>query len=169
MDSFKTSNWCSWRKLRRSNRITFVTRKEDCCETKGVSSRDSAILSLAAEREIRHSRYQHPKEAAATTRCEYPRDRVCAVGGCHSDEGNGKCKSSGARRPSVELLKLKLLQDRTILLELNRLAILIWREGNVSTAIEGYGHWRTSQEGRQDRVRKLPRHLAHAARGKGAP
>ena len=32
----------------------------------------------------------------------------------------------------VKLLKLKLQQDRAIVLELHRLATLIWREGKVS-------------------------------------
>ena len=47
------------------------------------------------------------------------------------DKGSGKRESSWAGRPSAELLKFGLQQDRTILLELHRLTILIWREGKV--------------------------------------
>ena len=35
----KTSNRCSWRRRRRSSHSASVTRKGDCCATKGVSAR----------------------------------------------------------------------------------------------------------------------------------
>ena len=38
-DSFKTSNRCNWRRQRRWNHSASVTRKEDCCATKGVFAR----------------------------------------------------------------------------------------------------------------------------------
>ena len=38
--------------------------------------------------------------------------------------------------------------------------------GESSTAVERRGHFRTPQEGRQDGVRKLPRHLAVSNAGK---
>ena len=40
-------------------------------------------------------------------------------------------KAVGPDDLSAELLKLRLQQDRTILLELHRLTTLIWREGKV--------------------------------------
>ena len=40
-------------------------------------------------------------------------------------------KAVGPNGPPAELLKLGLQQDRTILLELHRLTILIWRQGKV--------------------------------------
>ena len=40
MDSSKTSNRCSWRRQTRSSHSASVTRKGDCCATKGVSTRD---------------------------------------------------------------------------------------------------------------------------------
>ena len=41
-------------------------------------------------------------------------------------------KAVGPDGLPAELLKLRLQQDRTILLELHRLATLIWREGKIS-------------------------------------
>ena len=38
-DSSKTSNRCNWRRQRRWNHSASVTRKEDCCATKGASAR----------------------------------------------------------------------------------------------------------------------------------
>ena len=43
-----------------------------------------------------------------------------------------KAKVVGPDGLPVELLKLQLQKDRAILLELHRLATLIWREGKIS-------------------------------------
>ena len=67
-------------------------------------------------------------------------------------------KAVGPDGLPVELLKLGLQQDRTILLGLHRLNTLIWRKGKVP------------QQQWEDTVitvlhEKLPRHLARVARG----
>ena len=67
----------------------------------------------------------NPEEAAAATSRECPRDRAHGGGDCHSDEGNDKRESRGPDGLPVELLKLGLQQDRTILLEFRRLTTLI--------------------------------------------
>ena len=56
-------------------------------------------------------------------------------------------KAVGPDGLPAELLKLGLQQDES------------------PTAMERYGHYSTPQEGRQDGVRKLPRHLARVTRG----
>ena len=91
-----------------------------------------AVLRLAVERKIQHTRSRHHKEAPAATGCEGPRDRTHRRGDCHSDEGNGERKKAvGPDGLPVELLKLGLRQDRTILLKLHRFITLTWREGKV--------------------------------------
>ena len=74
-------------------------------------------------------------------------------------------KAVGPDGLPVELLKLGLQQDRTILRELHRLTILILALGESPTAVERCGHYSTPQERRQDGVRKLPRHFARVIRG----
>ena len=90
-----------------------------------------AILPFAAERQIRHTRSRHPKEAAAATSRECPQDRAHREGDCHSGEAMANAKAVGPDDLPVELLKLRLQQERTILPELHRLTSLIWREGKV--------------------------------------
>ena len=74
-------------------------------------------------------------------------------------------KAVGPDGLSAELLKLGFQQGRTILRELHRLTILIWRQGKVPQQWKDAVITVTPQEGRQDGVRKLPRHLARVPRG----
>ena len=74
-------------------------------------------------------------------------------------------KAAGPDSLPAELLKLGLQQDRTILLELHRRTTLIWRERKVPQQWNDAVITCTPQEGRQDRVRKLPRYLARITRG----
>ena len=60
----------------------------------------------------------------------------------------------------AELLKLIFQQDRTILTHHPHLA-----RGESPAAMERRGHYSTPQEGLQNGVRKLPRHLARVTRG----
>ena len=84
------------------------------------------ILPLAAEREIRHARSRHPKEAPAATRGECPEEEIATV---MKTMANAKVVEPNGL--PAELLKLRLQQDQTILLELHRLITLIWRKGKV--------------------------------------
>ena len=78
------------------------------CDEEGRLLRDNKVypremganLPLAAEGEIRHARYPHPKETSAATHRKCPRDQAHGGGSCHNDGGNDKIESSGARRPS---------------------------------------------------------------------
>ena len=63
----------------------------------------------------------------------------------------------------AELLKLGLQQDRTILREPSAYHPHL-APGESPTAVERCGHYSTPQEGRQDGVRKLPRHFARVTR-----
>ena len=95
----------------------------------------------------------------------------CALGMAPTEEDIATAMKAMANAKAVgpdglpaELLKLGLQQDWTILLELYRLDPHLAR-GESPTAVERRGHYYTPQEGRQDGVRKLPRHLARVTRG----
>ena len=127
-----------------------------------------AVLPLAAEREVRHARSRHPKEAPEATRCECPRDRAHG-GGCHSDEGNGKRESNGARwlSPGTAEIRTSIKPDHPTGAPPSYHPHLA--RGERPRAVERRGHYSSPQEVRQDGVRKLPRHLARVPRGSGAP
>ena len=124
------------------------------------------VILLTVQREIRQARSRHLIKAAAATRRECPRDGAHGEGDCHSDEGNGKRGSSGAERPSSR----GTVETRTSTRSNHpggapsTFCPHLARE-KTSTAMGGRGHYRTSQERRQYRLRKLPWHLAGATRG----
>ena len=102
---------------------------------------------------------QHP--VASALRIEPTEEEIATARKAMAD-----AKAVGPDGLPAGLMKLGLQQDRTILLELHRLTILIWRQGKVpQQAVERCGQYRTPQERRQDEVRKLPRHLALVTRG----
>ena len=65
----------------------------------------------------------------------------------------------------VELLKFGLHQDRTILMELQRLTTPICCEGKVPQQGKDAAIAVLHKKGRQDGVWKLPRHLARVTHG----
>ena len=82
-----------------------------------------------------------------------------------SDEGNGKRESSGAGWTScgTDESRTSTRPDRPAGAPSAYNPHLA--RGENLTAVERRGHYRTSQVGRQDGVRKLPRHLARVTRG----
>ena len=166
-DSPKTFNRCSWRRRKRSNHSASVTSGGDCCATKGVSSEMDMILPLAAERQIRHAPSRHLEEAAAASSRECPRDRAHRGGDCHSDEGNDKRESNGAGRPSRGTAETRTLTRPDYPAEALPTHHLHLARGESPTAaaVERRGYYSTPEEGWQDEVRKLLRHLARVARG----
>ena len=108
--------------------------------------------------EIRHTRYRHSKAAAAVTLCECPRDRAHGAGGCYSDEGDVKRESSRVGRPSRGTAETRITTWPE-----HMFGVPPTRHPHLArgtTVMERRSHCRTQQEGRQDGVRKLPRHLA---------
>ena len=112
MGASKTPTRCSWRKLTSSNRSTSVTRKGDCCETKGVSTKDGYNYSACCR--TRNPTYPiptYPKEAVTATRCECPRDRAHGGGGFHGNEDNSKRNSIGVRWLSRENVETQTITE----------------------------------------------------------
>ena len=72
-------------------------------------------------------------------------------------------KAVGSDGLPAELLKLGLQQDRTIPGATPTHHPHLARGGSP-TAVEIHGHYHSPQEGRQDGMRKLPRHLARVTR-----
>ena len=131
MDSSKTSNRCSWRRRRRSNHSASVTRGGDCYATKGVSAGDGCDSSVSLRNAksdmldpaIPKRLPQHPVESAVGIE---PTEEIATA-----MKAIANAKAVGPDGLPTELMKFRLQQDRTILLELHRLTTLIWREGKV--------------------------------------
>ena len=96
---------------------------------------------------------QHP--VASALGIEPPEEEIATA-----MKAMANAKAVGPDGLPAELLKLGLQQDRTILTHHPHLA-----RGESPAAMERRGHYSTLQEGRQDGVRKLPRHLARVTRG----
>ena len=152
-----------------SNRRTSVTRKGDCCGTNGVSARDTCDSSVRCCSQIRHDRPPHTKDAPAATRRECPRDRARRGGDCHSDKSNAERESSGAGQSSRGTAKTRTSTRSDHPAGAPPTYHLLLAREKRSAAMKGGGHYRTTQESRQDGVRKLPRHLARATSGQSVP
>ena len=74
-------------------------------------------------------------------------------------------KAVGSDGLPVKLLKLGLQQDKAIMVELQRLTTSIYCERKVSQQWKGVAIVVLYKKGRQDGVRKLPRHIARIIRG----
>ena len=74
-------------------------------------------------------------------------------------------KAVGPDRLPAELLKLGLQQDPDHPAGVPPTHHPRLAREESPTAVERRGHYRTPQEGRQDGVRQLPRHLARVTRG----
>ncbi|CAM9520422.1 unnamed protein product [Ascophyllum nodosum] len=122
------------------------------------------ILSLTAERNIRHDRPRYPKETSAATHRECPRGQAHGGGDYHSDKGSGKRESSGAGRPSYGTAKTRTSARSEHPARAPPSYRLHWHE---KTFRSNGRTWSLPylQEGRQDDVRKQPWHLARATRG----
>ena len=107
-----------------------MTRKEDCCATKGVSARVRFFRSLLNAKSdmlnpvIPKRLPQHP--VASALRIEPTKQEIVTAMKAMSN-----AKAVGPDDLPVELLKLGLQQNLTILMELHRLTTLIWRQGKV--------------------------------------
>ena len=164
-DSSETSNRCNWRRQGRWNHSASVTRKGDCCATKGVSARGEWDSSFTAELLIRHARCRHTEEATAAPSRECPRDGAHGGRDCHSDEGNGKRESGGTGWPSRRTTETRTSTRPDHPAGAPSAYHPHLAPGESPTAVEICGHYSTPQEGRQDGVRKLPQHLARVTRG----
>ena len=91
---------CSWRRRRSSNCSTSVTRKGDCCETKGVFARDGCDFS--ARRITLNPTYSIPtfQRGCRSNPLRVPSGPSSRSRRCYSDEGDVKRESSGFGRPS---------------------------------------------------------------------
>ena len=96
---------------------------------------------------------------------ERPRDRAHGGGDCHSDEGNGKQEISGAGRTSRGTAEIRTSTRPNHPAGVPPTHHPHLARGESPTAVERRGHYRTPQEGRQDGVRKQPRHLVRVTRG----
>ena len=166
-DSSKTSNRCNWRRRRRSNHSTSVTREGDPLSDIGrIRERWARFFRLLPNSKSDMLDPDIPKRLP-----QQPIASALAIEPTEEEIATAMKAIANAKavRPDglpAELLKLGLQQDRTILLEFHRLTTLIWCEGKVPQ------QWKDAvipvlylQEGRQDGVRKLPRHLARVTRG----
>ena len=88
---------------------------------------------------------------------------------CHSDEGNGKRESGGTRGPSRRTTETRTSTRPDHPAGASSAYHPHLAPGKSPTAVERRGHYSTPQEGRQDGVRKLPRHFARVTRGYGSP
>ena len=131
-DSSKGSDRCNWRRQRRSNQSASVTRKKDCCVTRGVSPRGlvrffRSLLNAKSnmlDPDIPKRLPQHP--VASALGIELTEEEIATV-----MKAMANANAVGPDGLPEELLKLGLQQDGIILLELHRLTTLIWREGKV--------------------------------------
>ena len=108
MDSSKTSNWCRWRKLTRSNHNWSMTRKRDCCEIKGVLARDGcdSYALLDAKSDMLNSDISK----------RLPQQLVgCALGTEPEEEAMTNAKAVRPDGLPVKLLKLGCQHDQIIL------------------------------------------------------
>ena len=132
-DFSKTSNRCNWRRQRRWNHSASVTRKGYCCATKKGRIRERWVRFFRSllnsksdmiDADIPKRLPQHPVASALGIE---PTEEEIAT----AMKAMANTKAVGPDGLSAELLKLGLQQDRTILWELHRLTILIWRQGKV--------------------------------------
>ena len=132
MDSSKTSNRCSWRRQRRSNRSASVMREGGLLRDKGRKRERwvrffRSLLNSKPDMldpDIPKRLPQQP--VASALGIEPPEEEIATAMKAMANE-----KAVGPDGLLVELLKLGLQQDRTILLEFHRLTTLTWREGKV--------------------------------------
>ena len=138
-----------------------MTRNGDCCGTKDVSVRlFRSLLNAISDMLDPDIPKRLPQQPVAIALGIEPTEEEIATA--------LKAMTNvrrGVEGLPVELLKLGLPQDRTILLKLHRLITRIWREGNVPQ------HWKDAvitvlyTRKVTDGVWKLRRHLARVTRG----
>ena len=130
MDSSKASNRCSWRRQIRSNHSA---------SEEGIRLRDRgrireiwvrffhSLLNAKPDMLDTDIPKRLPQQPVASALGTEPTEEETAT----ANKAMANAKTVGPDDLPAELLKLGLQQDRTILLELDRLTTLIWREGKV--------------------------------------
>ena len=165
-DSSKTPNRCNWRRQRRWISQCILRDEEGRLLRDKGSIRERwvrffrSLLNSKSDMIDADIPKRLPHHPVASTLGIEPTEEEIAT----AMKAMANAKAVGPDGLPAELLKLGLQQDRAILLELHRLTILIWRQGKV-TAVERCGHYSFPQEGRQDGVRKLPRHFSRVTLG----